>query len=196
MRIRGFRTVAVIGSAVLLVGAFAAAPADAKKKKKKKVVAACAPYAPAEKGKGAPVTTVTDAATAEAPVEVTLATHEGFGFSSEEGEGSDGEIASSHAYTNVLVDPASPSTGLTVEIEFNPAYDYDLHLRDGTGASVEYSAGSFNVSAGSDHAHSDVGIESLVGLPVADCQGFTVDAVGVGTPGGDITVRYWLQEAV
>ena len=188
------RTVAVLASLAMLTGAFIAAPAEAAKKKKKP--AACAKYAPAERGAGQPVTVVTDAATADKPVEVTVATDPGAGFSSEEGEGNEDEIASSHAYTNVQIDSAKPGVGLYVQISFNPAFDYDLHLRDNYGTSIEYSAGFGPVPSGTDHSHSGVGTESLEGLQAADCQGFTVDVVGAGTTGGDVTVSYWLGDIV
>ena len=195
MRIRTVRSFAVLASVAMLVGAFAATPAEAKKKKKK-APAACAAYSPSERGAGQPVATVTDAATAEAPVEVTVPTDAGFGFSSEEGEGNADEIASSHAYANIQVDSAKPSVGLHVQIEFEPVFDYDLHLRDAIGTSVEYSAGFGVVPSGTDHSHTDVGVEALLGLPVPDCAGYTVDVVGATTGGGDVIVKAWLGEAV
>ena len=196
MRIRTVRSFAVLASVAMLVGAFAATPAEAKKKKKKKAPAACATYTPGEKGAGQPVATVTDAATAEAPVEVTVATDPGFGFSSEEGEGNPDEIASSHAYANLQVDSANPSAGLHVQIEFAPEWDYDLHLRDSGGTSIEYSAGFGVVPSGTDHSHTDLGVEALLGLPVPDCAGYTVDVVGAATAGGDVIVKAWLGEVV
>ena len=60
------RTVAVIGMSALVLGAFAATPADAKKKKKKKP-AVCAPFSPGEKGTEKPTLVVTDTATEAAP---------------------------------------------------------------------------------------------------------------------------------
>src|SRR5687767_11775601 len=114
MKIRTVRSFAVLASVAMLVGAFAATPAEAKKKKKKKP-AACATYTPGEKGAGKPVTIVTDAATAEAPVEVPLTTQAGLGTSSEAGEGHDDGLTT-HDYTNLQVDSASPSAGLYVQL--------------------------------------------------------------------------------
>lgn len=193
MKIRSLRSIAVVASAALLVGAFAASPAEARRRRRR-APAACAAYNPSTFGSGAPVATVTDAATKDAPVSATVSTEPGLGFSSEEGEGSEGELLSSHAYTNIQVDSASPSAVVNVQIEFAPEMDYDLHLRDVMGNSVEYSAGTFNVSAGSDHAHSDIGIESVLAVPTTDCTGYTVDVVGVTTAGGDVTVTAWLGE--
>ena len=192
MKIRSLRSIAVVASAALLVGAFAASPAEARKRKKKAPV--CAAYNPSTFGTGEPVTLVTDAATKDAPVSTTISTEPGFGFSSEEGEGSQGEIASSHAYANFQVDSANPTAVINVQIEFSPETDYDLHLRNVMGESVEYSAGTFNVTAGSEKAHSDIGIESVLGVPTTDCTGYTADAVGVTTPGGDVVVTAWLGE--
>ena len=81
------------------------------------------------------------------------------------------------------MDSANPSAVVNVQIEFPAEMDYDLHLRDLMGNSVEYSAGTFNVSAGSDHAHSDIGIESvpvdrLVGIGLVGILG----RIMVGSP--------------
>jgi hypothetical protein len=196
MKIRSVRGIAIVASAALVLGAFVAGPAEAakKKKKKKKKPAACATYVPGEKGKGAPITVVTDAATADKPVEVTVATEPGLGFSSEEGEGNPDEEATSHAYTNVQVDSKAASAALTVILEFPQTWDYDLWLRDSSHAPVAYSAGFFNQTFGSDEAHSDFGSESVSGVPASDCGGFTVDVANAAGPGGDVTVKYYLGE--
>ena len=83
MKIRSLRSIAVVASAALLVGAFAASPAEARRRKKK-APPACAAYTPSTFGSGQPVALVTDAATKDAPVSTTLSTDPGFGFSSEE----------------------------------------------------------------------------------------------------------------
>ncbi|HYI45656.1 MAG TPA: hypothetical protein VE174_09410 [Actinomycetota bacterium] len=204
MTTRTVRTVAIMGAAALLLGAFASGPAVAKKKKKKKKapVAACAPFAPGEKGAGQPVTVVTDAATAEAPVEVTVATDPGLGFSSEAGEGApeDGEGLTSHAYTNVQIDSAAPSAGLYVRVEFEPVWDYDLWLRDSGHSALAYAAGSSpapvpGVTDGTGNGgHTESGSENIDGYFAADCNGFTVDIANAGGPGGDVVVKYWLGE--
>ncbi|MGH2820162.1 MAG: hypothetical protein ACRDJ5_05890, partial [Actinomycetota bacterium] len=71
MRSRILRTLALLATATLVVGAFAAGPAEAKKKKKKKV---CAEYVAGDYAGEAETTVVTEAATEEAPIEVTVAT--------------------------------------------------------------------------------------------------------------------------
>ena len=203
---RIFRSLALIATASLVLGAFVAGPADAKKKKKKKPkVATCAPYTPGEAAAEAPVTVVTDAATEEAPVEVTVSTAEGLGFSSPDGPSGD-TGPTSHAYANVQVDSASPSTGLYARVEFAPTWDYDAYLRTADGTAVAYSAG-FNQGAvaadptgfgldGTGHGgHSEQGAEQIDGWTAADCDGFTYDIVSAGTPGGDVTVKFWLGAA-
>lgn len=191
---RIIRTLAVLASAGLIVGAFAAAPAEAKKKKKKPK--ACATFTPSEQAKDAKIVTVTDAATAEAPVEVTLETSPGLGFSSEEGEGNSDEHFTSHSYANIQVDSANPDAGLYVVLEFLPTWDYDLWLRDEAHAPLEYSAGFGPVGSGTDHQHSNVGSESIEGMLVSDCQGIVVDVANAGGPGGEVTLKYYLGEAI
>ncbi len=190
------RSLAVLASATLVLGAFAAGPAEAKKKKKKKKPAACAPFTPSEQAAGAPIVKVTDAATAEAPVEVNLNTSPGLGFSSAEGEGNPDELGTTHAYANLQVDSASPETGLYVVLEFGAAWDYDLWLRDGSHTALEYSAGIGPVGSGTDHQHSNVGSESIEGMPVTDCQGIVVDVANAGGPGGEVTLKFYLGDAI
>lgn len=197
---RSIRTLSVIASAALIVGAFAAGPADAKKKKKPKP---CAPYVPGELGADQPITLVTDAATAEAPVEVELDTEPGFGFTSPNGA-SDDEGAPTHVFTNVQVDSALPETGLYIRLEFPDGTEYDLFARLADGTSYAYVAGSNHtgplVAEGGldgtgNGGYSEVGAENLEGLTTADCAGYTVDVASAITPGGAVTLKYWLGEA-
>jgi hypothetical protein len=191
----------VIASAALIVGAFIAGPADAKKKKKKPAV--CAAYVPGELGADQPVTVVTDAATAEAPVTVELDTAEGLGFTSPDGASGD-EGAPSHVFTNVQVDSASPQTGLYIRLEFPDGLEYDLFARLADGSAYAYVAGSNHtgplVAEGGldgtgNGGYSEVGAENLEGLSTADCAGYTMDVASAITPGGAVTVKYWLGEA-
>lgn len=199
------RSLALIATASLVLGAFVAGPADAKKKKKKKPkVATCAPYTPGEVGADAPVTIVTDAATEEAPVEVTVSTTQGLGFTSSDVGGDQGPT--SHAFSNVQVDSASSGRGLYARVEFNPAYDYDHFLRTADGAAVAYSAGFNQAMVAGDPTgmtgldgtgnggHSEQGAEQIDGYATSDCDGFTHDIASAGSPGGDVTVKYWLGD--
>lgn len=201
---RSIRTLSVVASAALIVGAFTAGPADAKKKKKKPPVpAACPAYVPGELGADQPVTVVTDAATAEAPVTVELDTHEGVGLTSPNGAAED-EGAPSHVFTNVQVDSAAPETGLYIRLEFPDGLEYDLFARLADGSSYAYVAGSnhtgplvaeFGLDGTGHGGYSEVGAENLEGLTTADCAGYTVDVASAITPGGAVTVKYWLGEA-
>lgn len=196
MRSRSFRTVTVLASVGVLVGAFAAGPADAAKKKKKKPPA-CAPWTPPEKSAEAELVKVTDAATAEAPIEIELETDPGLGLGrpgSTIGPVPIGDHVS-EAFVNVQVDSAAPSTGLYATIEFNPAFDYDLYLDDSTGTEVAHSAGFFNQSSTAGAAgHSAPGSENIEGLETSDCGGYAADVVGSITPGGGVTLKLWLGE--
>jgi hypothetical protein len=186
------RTFAVLAAASLLLGAFAAGPADAKKRKKKKAVPACAAYVPGEAGAEAPIAIVTDAATADAPVSVTLTAAEGVGV------GGVFEDLIGHAYHNVQVDTAATSASLHVRLEM-PAYeDYDLYVRDETGAEIARAAG-FNpeptvyndTDAG---GHTEKGAEVIDGVATNDCGGYTVEAATASGMGGDLTLKFWLGE--
>lgn len=198
------RGLAVVAISSLVLGAFAAVPAEAKKKKKKKPPA-CAAYAPGELGADAQITKVTDAATEEKPVEVTVSTGPGLGFSSPDVGGDTGET--SHAYANLQVDSASRSANLYVRVEFTPSWDYDIFLRTSDGTALAYAAG-FNQGMGAglgdptgagldgtgNGGHSEMGAEAIDGYAAADCDGFTLDISSAGTPGEDVTVKYWLGE--
>ncbi|MDQ3952441.1 MAG: hypothetical protein M3279_05685 [Actinomycetota bacterium] len=195
------RTLSVIASAALIVGAFTAGPADAKKKKKKPK--ACATYVPGELGADQPVTVVTDAATAEAPVEVELDTGPGVGFTSPDGP-QDDTGDTSHVFTNVQVDSAARETGLYIRLEFPAGLEYDLFARLQDGTSYAYVAGSnhtgplvtqFGLDGTGHGGYSEVGAENLEGLTTPDCGGYTVDVASAITPGGAVTVKYWLGEA-
>lgn len=198
MKSRSVRTFAVLASAGLIVGAFAAGPADAAKKKKKKP-AVCAAYVGHEKAAKAELVKVTDAATAEAPIEVEVATDPGFGIGrpGTTVNGVDVGAAVSEAFVNVQVDSAAPSAGLYATIEFNEAFDYDLYLDDATGTEVAHSAGFFNQSsaAGAD-GESAIGSENIRGLDTADCGGYSADIAGATTAGDTVTLKLWLGEVV
>lgn len=179
---------AVLAMASLVVGAFAAVPAEAKRKKK-----GCATYQPGTNGDGQPVTVVTDKATADKPVTIELETGPGLGIgrdaSSPEGE------HVSHAYANIQVDSAAPSANLFVSVAFTPAYDYDLYLDTADDTQLAASAGFGPLAFGaSDYEQSDVGSETIAGFSANDCDGYTADIVGATTPGETVTVTVWLEK--
>ncbi|MGH2808305.1 MAG: hypothetical protein ACRDKT_13630 [Actinomycetota bacterium] len=189
---RFFRVLTLLATASLLVGVFAAVPADAKKKKKNKAKA-CATYQPGSNGEGQPVSVVTDAATAEKPVSLEVEVGPGLGA----GRNPEGEGAFvSHAYANLMVDSKAPSVDLNAQIVFTPVFDYDLYLDTADGTELASSAGFGPIAFGSsDYEQSDVGSETIAMFPASDCDGFTIDVVGATTPGETVTVNYWLGEA-
>lgn len=196
---RNIRSASVLASAALILGAFVA-PADAKKKKKPKTPPpppVCAAFTPAEIGADAPVTIVTEAATAEAPVEVTLATEAGAGTATGE-PNADAVLTSqiSHVVQNVQVDTPASST-LFIRLEMPSETDYDLFVYDAAGESVAQAAG-FNpapaVYNDNTHGgHTEEGAEVIDGLASADCDGYTLDIAGATTPGGDVTLKLWVE---
>ena len=195
------RTLAVVASAALLVGAFVVAPAEAKKRKKKKPPV-CATYVSPEWATGAAETTkVTDAATAEAPVEVTITAGPGLGFTSPDGEASD-EGETSHVYQNVQVDTAAPAGGnLFVRAEFTEVFDYDLFLRLPDITAVAYEA-DFNPATvngptavgGLEGASAEPGASQIDGFPSADCTNYTVDLASGVAAGEEVTLKFWLEK--
>lgn len=197
MSSKTLRSLAVLASAAMVLGAFVA-PADAKKKKKKAPV--CAPYTTPEWAGEAETTTVTDKATAEAPIEIELSTAAGVGFTNaDDPEGGDGDVT--RVFHNVVVDSAAASAPLNVRIEYAPVWDYDLFLRTPEGPSVAYEA-DFNPATaagptpvgGNEGAHPEVGAGQIDAYAAPDCSGYTVDVSSAITAGGAVTMTLWLGE--
>jgi len=199
MRPRSIRTLAVLASAGLVVGAFAAGPADAaKRKKKRKKPPACATFTPPEAAAEAEVVKLTDAATAEAPVELTITTAAGFGIgrdaSSPEGE------HVSHAYVPVQVDTKASGAGIYGRVNFTPLFDYDLYLDDPAGTQLMASGGfgvvdDSELGGDAENSETGAGFEAIYAITTEDCGGYVFDIVGATTPGEDVTVQLWLGEA-
>ncbi|HEX2196986.1 MAG TPA: hypothetical protein VHJ76_08690 [Actinomycetota bacterium] len=202
---RSLKTLSVLASAALIATSLLGGTADAKKKKKKPkppAPAACAAYAPGEAGTGAPTTVVTDAATAEAPIVVELATDMGLG--DDLGLGVVDQTTS--VYQNIQVDSNNPSAGLYVKIEFADRHDYDLYLLNAEGATAANS-GVFNpipegaeqgIGGGAPEGGWEAGsnYESVTGINTPDCGGYTAQIKSYLTPGGDVTMSIWLGEAL
>lgn len=195
------RTLSVIASAALIVGAFAVGPADAKKKKKKPPVpAACAAYTPGEAGAEAETSVVTDAATAEAPVVVELEAGAGFTSLSFQGQGYDETTSVFH---NIQVDTANPTAGLYAKVEFTSMHDYDFYMTYAEGGTAA-SSGDFQVLPGEGigSGEPDGGweagndYESVLGIITPDCAGYTAEIVSFLTNGGPVTLSLWLGEEV
>ncbi|HEV2756283.1 MAG TPA: hypothetical protein VG318_10980 [Actinomycetota bacterium] len=197
------RTLSVVASAALILGAFVAGPADAKKKKKKPPVpAGCAAYTPSEWGAELPVNVVTDEHTAEAPLVLTVPTEMGFGSSSPQTPDNVSEDNPvSHAFANVQVDSANPEIGLYGRLEFSDQWDYDLYFRGNDGVGIAYSAGvspfvtAFGFDGTGHGGQTEIGAENINGLTSADCVGYLVDIVSSTTIGEDTTLKLWLGEA-
>lgn len=207
MKARGsIRTLSVVASAALILGAFVA-PADAKKKKKPKpppAPPACAPFTPGEAGAEAKTTVVTDTATAEAPVVVEFETE--MGMADDLGLGEYDGTAS--VFQNIQVDSSNPSAGLYVKIEFADRNDYDLYLLTPAGETAANS-GAFNgvpegatlpvaVGGGAPEGGWAAGsnFESVTGINTPDCGGYTAQIKSYLTPGGTVTMSAWLGEAL
>jgi len=187
------RTLAVVASAALLLGAVAVVPAGARAKK-------CAPFETSGVGAEAETSIVTDKATADAPIEVTIATDPGAGFTNADDPSGD-TGATSHKFHNVQVDSKAKTAKLFVRAEFLPSWDYDLFLRLPEGPSVAYEAdfnpltvGGPTPVGGTSNGHAEPGVSQIDGQVSLDCEGFTVDVGSSITPGGEVTLKFWLEK--
>lgn len=209
---RVLKTTALVGAAALLLGAFVAAPAEAKKKKKVKKPAVCAPMTPFDDAKDVKPTLVTDAATKDNPIVLTVSTAQGLGTSNSDTTHPDPTDdptsgGSSHAWVNAQVDSVAPEAYLYGRLEFPATDDYDLLFRGPDGVAQYYSAGSapwtdptgvIGVDGTGHGGHSEGGpdgaAENIDGATTPDCGGYSVDISGATTPGGDVTLKLWLGE--
>lgn len=169
-------------------------PKKCPKPGKPKPPAGCAPYVPGEEGKDAGDTVlVTDAATAEKPVETTIEIMDGVGI------GGVFEDLMSTAFKNVQVDPAAAGTGLYVRLEMPIYADYDLYVNNPDGSTAARAAG-FNPEPAVYNdtemgGHTEQGAEVIDGLASADCQGYTLRVAAASAEGGELTIKLWLGEA-
>jgi hypothetical protein len=189
------RVLSVLTILGLLLGALSIGAVDAgAKKKKKKKVKKCAPYKPGEEGAEADTSKVTHKATADKPVEVTLATSPGLGVGGEDAT----ETFISHVYHNVLVDSKAKSSKLFVRIEIVDYEDQDLYLLTADGVDVAHAAGFnpapevYNDTSGG--GHTEQGAEQIDGVTSADCTGYTVDVAAATGVGEDVLLKLWLEK--
>ena len=187
---RVFRIIAVVASAALVAGALLAVPADAAKKKKKKPKA-CPAYTTPDWAGEAETTIVTDAATADAPIELEIETAAGLGTSS--GTPGGGSGAPSSVYHNFVIDSAAPTSNVWARIDSLPTWDYDLWWRYPDGVSAASAAGYWVVPGG-EGGETGIGYEQVNAVAATDCQGFTAEIVSAATPGGSVTMTVWLGE--
>lgn len=188
----------VTGVAVIVaLGAFAAPAAPAAGAKAKAKAKKCKAYVPGDLGAEAETTIVTDAATEAAPIEVTLPTTPGAGFTSTEPGGDTG--ATSHSYHNVQIDSKAKTAALFVRAEFVPLWDMDLFLRDNFGVALAYEA-DFNQApeaglGSTSGGHAERGVSQIDGWIGADCSGYTVDVASSVGGGPSVTLKLWLGES-
>jgi hypothetical protein len=192
------RTLHVLLVVALIGGLLATSALDAgakKKKKKKKKPKVCAPYIAPEQAADVEVVKVTDKATEEAPLELTLATEPGLGVGRDPGNFG---MNVSHLFQNIQVDSKAKKAGLYMRVEFADYQDYDLYLDRADGSTAAQAAGFSDAEQLQDgdtaDGHTEVGAEQVTGIETADCGGYTPDIVGATTEGADVTVKLWLGE--
>jgi len=148
----------------------------------------CPAYTPGEQGAGKPTSIVTDAATAEKPIEVAV----------EVGEGVPESPENAPVYYNVQVDAAAAEAGLYVRLEFEDPEDMDMYLNHASGEEAAH-VGGYNpapvipgqTDGTGDGGHSEVGAEQLDGIRTADCGGYTVDIRPFQKTAGEKTLKFW-----
>ncbi|MDQ3915809.1 MAG: hypothetical protein M3323_10865 [Actinomycetota bacterium] len=156
--------------------------------------AACAPYVPGDKGKDAEPIAVTDAATADAPIEKKIDMKLGWtDFTPSQVD------QHSHAYFNLQVDTEEAEKGLWAHLEFPDRRDFDLELTypNGNQAAVSGGFNPHHPSNLSDPGHggeSTTHSETLVGIRTADCGGYTLDVANAAGEASTVTLTLWLGE--
>ena len=143
---------------------------------------------------------VKDSSTASKPMTFQLQTGTGAGLTSD--VPSEEKGWTSHERTLLQVDTKYRQAKLYVRVEFLPGLDYDIYLL-GTGGSLVAYAGGFNqapipgtpADGTGNGGHSELTAEQLDGILTNDCGGYTLDVASAVTPGGAVTVKYWLAKA-
>ena len=183
-------------------------PVNCKKKKNKKKKECkkgeapsgdkCAAYVPGEQGAEAESLSITDAHTAEAPLEITIEQAMGLGGPLIGGVPVPPD-GTSHVIKNLQVDSKEAEAGLFIRYLF-PAYeDHDLYVNYPDGSEAAHVGGFNAVSAGpfdgtGSGGHSERGAEQIDGLRTPDCGGYTVDFSNYLGEGGEYIVQMWLGE--
>lgn len=166
-----------------------------KKPPKPPAVAECPAYVPGEQGAEAETITVTDAATAEAPVVVEF--DSGPGFTRDIITGLNAYNETTSVYHNVQVDSAAAEAGLYARIEFPDHHDYDLFLNHADGSRAAASGGT-NTAPGvlscGDGCTDGSNFEQVEGVRTADCAGYTSQTMSFLSTGGATKLILWLGE--
>jgi hypothetical protein len=185
-------------------------PKNSKKCKPKPKPKKCTPYDGGVDGKDAPLSLVTDAATAEAPVTAEIEVGMGLGTSSNTDNEGSGTV--SHQVYNIQVDSKAKETGLWVKVEHDIARDLDLYVSGPDGVAVAYAGGTQAApvvpptevpQVGTVHTNGEghggkttQTSEQVDGLKTADCQGYTIEVWGAGNEDLTATLSFHLGEIV
>lgn len=160
----------------------------------------CAPLAAGPMGAGAETFTVTDAATAEAPLEVPVKLDMSLADLDFEGV-LPAPFDPTQQIVNIQVDPAAAEAGLYLTFEFPQRRDYDLFLRHNDDSEAA-SAHGFNTAietpfhnTKTNHAGESTSTsEKIIGLRTTDCGGYTLEVNNWLGEGGNMVVKAFLGE--
>lgn len=199
---RFIRSISVISSAGLLMGALVGGtPAEAAKKCKKfkpaKSFASDSPStAEASKAK---VQKVTDKYTEAKPLTIDYDHGPAFWFPNNPqdpaGAGQAPAVEDTKWF-NIQVDSKKKFVGLYIRQEWSSTSpsDMDLYLYDRHGSAAG-SSGQYNAIAGNGvlgSGEGGMGYESINGLGVSDCSGYTIESRAFTTAGEAMTLKLWL----
>jgi hypothetical protein len=195
------RTIGVLAAAGVLTGALVSGtPAQAAKKCKK-----FKPVAPTASDSGetaeapkAKVQTVTDKYTENKPLTISYDHGPAFWWPNDPSDPTGGQAAAVEdtKWFNFQIDSKKKFVGLYIRQEWSETSpsDMDLYLYDRTG-SLAGSSGQYNVISGNGVLGSGdggMGYESINGLGVSDCDGYTVESRAFTTAGEAMTLKVWI----
>jgi hypothetical protein len=200
------RRMAILASATLVLGAFVAGPADAKKKKKKPGCSAPTYAEPLSdspsktEASKAPLATITDTATAAAPMVIEF-DHGPAVWLYVDPRGGSGlhqaPLVEDTKWFNVQIDSAVKTPVLNARLDWaTPSMsDVDLFAWDAaSGAEVSHS-GAANFTP--DPVPGDTGAqgwEQFTGASTTDCQTVTFESRAFYTKGEAMTLTIWLGD--
>lgn len=180
----------VIVVAFALVAGAMVAPAAAKKKSAKGGSGvSCPKFKPTVAGaESAKVMTVTDSATEDDPLTIDLTHAMAVPLPS-----SPAPLGEDAQFFNIQVAPKDSSIGLFMRETFDDTSDIDLYVYDEAGQTVAQSAVFNPVPQGPlGGPTGGTGYESVPGVHVNRCQGFTIESRATLTQGSPATITVWL----
>jgi len=188
---RSFRGIAVVASAAMVLGAFAATPAEAKQKS----CPAFVPREPSSKSEQkaealeAEVVPVTDKATADKPIVIDY--EHGLALWGED------PIVEDTVFFNFQVQSKEPAPALHVEMTWDTPSESDIDMFLYNSYTFQVASSTAANAAPSSPVGSrtgGMGFETIPGFSAFNCAGFTVESRAFMTTGEAVTLTVYLGE--